>query len=186
MGNLLKNLLPIFDIILAPFVCPAGFLLKMIRTAGVHRMPFCKKIMLQVGVFPLRNHYAEPLFDGRLLSLSPGQDRSLPGIDWDVAGQLGLLECLTFSKELAGIPKKKTTQLAFHFNNVAFESGDAEFLYNLIRLKKPVRMFEIGSGYSTLMAMRAIERNREEQRGTERNREEQRGSVRIRLQAHLF
>jgi hypothetical protein len=46
--------------------------------------------------------------------------------------------------------------------NGSFESGDAEYLYQIIRLIRPRRLFEIGSGYSTLVAMRAIRRNREE------------------------
>ena len=53
-------------------------------------------------------------------------------------------------------------ELTFHMNNVSFGSGDAEYLYNLIRLKAPARLIEIGSGYSTLMAIKAIKRNHEE------------------------
>ena len=32
------------------------------------------------------------------------------------------------------------------YRNGLFESGDAEFLYNMIRYFKPRRIFEIGSG----------------------------------------
>jgi len=61
--NLVKSLLPVADVIMAPFVYPAALLLKLVRMAGVQRMPLCKKALLQVGVFPIRNHYFEPLFD---------------------------------------------------------------------------------------------------------------------------
>ena len=47
-------------------------------------------------------------------------------------------------------------------NNDSFESGDAEFFYNLIRLKKPKRIIEIGSGNSTLMGIKAIAINQQE------------------------
>jgi hypothetical protein len=160
-----KSLLPLVDIILAPIVYPAAFLLKMIRMAGLQRMTLCKQALLQVGVFPIRNHYTEPLFDGRTLRRPLELERDLPGIDWNVAGQLDLLESFTFNDELKGIPDSKTDQIAFYFNNISFESGDAEFLYNLLRLKKPARIFEIGSGYSTLMAIKAITMNREETPG---------------------
>lgn len=117
---------------------------------------------MQVGVFPIRNHYFEPLFDSRALKRPLEQIRNLPGINWSVEEQLNLLECFCFNDELKGIPDSRTGELVFHFNNVSFESGDAEFLYNLIRLKKPARVFEIGSGNSTLMAIRAIDRNKKE------------------------
>ena len=44
-------------------------------------------------------------------------------------------------------------------NNAAFDSGDAEFWYQIIRLKKPRRIFEVGSGHSTLMALQAVKQN---------------------------
>ena len=162
---LIKPLLPIIDVFLAPLVYPAAFLLKLIRMAGVHRMRCSKKALLQVGVFPIRNHYFEPLFDGRNLRHGLRQDRNLPGIRRNVAGQLDLLERFHFDAELANLPDSKTDDLTFHFHNVAFESGDAEFLYNIIRLKKPARVFEIGSGHSTRMAIKAIARNKAQNPG---------------------
>jgi hypothetical protein len=162
MKILVKRLLPFADFILSPIVYPAAFLLKLIRMAGVHRMPICRRALMQVGVFPIRNHYFEPLFDSRALKRPLEQIRNLPGINWNVEEQLNLLECFCFNDELKGIPASKTKELVFHFNNVSFESGDAEFLYNLIRLKKPARVFEIGSGNSTLMAIRAIDWNKKE------------------------
>lgn len=162
VNSFVKKLLPLVDIILAPIVYPAAFLLKLIRMAGVHRMPLCRQALMQVGVFPIRNHYFEPLFDSRTLKRPLEQERNLPGINWNVAEQLNMLERFCFNDEITGIPGVKADELAFSFNNNAFCNGDAEFLYNLIRLKKPARVFEIGSGHSTLMAMKAINRNREE------------------------
>jgi len=40
--------------------------------------------------------------------------------------------------------------------------GDAEFLYQLIRAVKPCRLFEVGSGHSTLIARDAIKANAQE------------------------
>jgi predicted O-methyltransferase YrrM len=52
--------------------------------------------------------------------------------------------------------------LEFYYNNGSFEAGDAEYLYSLIRLVKPKRVVEIGSGYSTLMSRNAIRENQAE------------------------
>ena len=154
--------MPFADIILAPVVYPAAGLLKAIRRAGISRMPFCKRALMQVGVFPIRNHYYEPLFDSRVLRHPLDQERDLPGIDWNVDEQLNLLKSFCFNEEFKDVPATKVDELTFYMNNNSFESGDAEFLYNLIRLKKSARVFEIGSGNSTLMAMKAIKNNQKE------------------------
>lgn len=159
MKRLLKKSLPIADIMLMPFVYPAAWLLKIIRRAGVHRLPLCKSALMNVGVFPIRNHYYEPQFDNRTPKPDFSQDRSLPGVDWNIPGQLALLERFVFSQELADTPKQKPETLEFYFNNGAFESGDAEYWYQVIRIIKPRRIFEVGSGNSTLMAINAIAQN---------------------------
>jgi Methyltransferase domain len=162
MKKLIQQLLPIADIFLAPFAYPAALLLKAIRKAGVHRLPYCKRALMNVGVFPIRDHYYEPQFDNRTPRQDFSQDRNLPGISWNVSGQLEMLERFTFSSELADIPREKSNSLEFYLSNDAFESGDAEYWYQLIRAIKPGRIFEVGSGNSTLMATKAIRKNRED------------------------
>jgi hypothetical protein len=154
-----KLILPLVDVILMPFVYPAAWLLKNIRRAGVQRLPLCKSALMNVGVFPIRNHYYEPQFDNRTPKPDFSEDRNLSGVNWNISGQLELLERFMFSKELMDIPKKKPESLKFYFNNGAFESGDAEYWYQLIRTIKPGKIFEIGSGNSTLMAISAIAQN---------------------------
>lgn len=159
MKQLIRQFLPIADVILTPFVYPAALLLKNIRRAGVHKLPHCKDALMNVGVFPVLNHYYEPQFDNRIPKPNFSQDRNLMGINWNVSGQLEMLERFTFSHELADIPQKKPGSLEFYFNNGAFESGDAEYWYQFIRTVKPGRIFEVGSGNSTLMAIKAIRKN---------------------------
>ncbi len=155
--------LPKFDLLLALLCYPAGYMLKRIRSNGIQRFPRCKGALLRVGVFPIRNTYYEPLFDDRLLKNDLFDDRPLPGIEWNAEGQLSLLDSFTYAGELVGIPlNKQRSPNSFYMNNGYFGSGDAEYWYNLIRMKKPARIFEIGSGYSTLMALKAIRKNQEE------------------------
>jgi predicted O-methyltransferase YrrM len=89
-------------------------------------------------------------------------ERGLPGIEWNAAGQTALLEKLSFAQELSDMPREKPDALRFYLNNGWFEAGDAEVWYQLLRLKKPKRVFEIGSGHSTLLALEAIRRNQVE------------------------
>ena len=162
MKKSLLWLTPIADAALSPFVLLSAWLLKNVRRAGVQEMPLCKKALLSVGVFPIRNHYYEPQFDFRKEKRPFSQDRYLPGIDWNVSEQLETLQSFTFSHELAQTPVEKPDSFAFYIKNGSFGAGDAEYWYQLIRFKKPKRIFEIGSGNSTLMAINAICKNRDE------------------------
>jgi hypothetical protein len=138
----------------------AAWTLKIVRRAGVHRLPACRNVLLRVGVFPIRNHYYEPQFDYRNKRRPLSDVRTLPGIDWNLKEQLSLLENFVYADELADLSQDKPHNLGFYLGNDSFLSGDAEYWYQLIRTFKPVRIFEIGSGNSTLMAIRAIQKNR--------------------------
>jgi len=162
MKHLIKRTLPVLDYVFLLFAFPSAWILKAIRLAGSHRLPMCRDMLIRTGVYPLLDHYYEPQFDFRALKKPLTQDRSLPGIEWNVPGQLALLSKLQFANELAGTPMQKTASLEFHFNNGSFESGDAEYWYQVIRYFKPSRIFEVGSGNSTLMAIKAINKNRED------------------------
>ena len=48
---------------------------------------------------------------------------------------------------------------SYFYRNKFFESGDAEFLFNMIRYFKPAKILEVGGGYSTLMVRYAIRMN---------------------------
>lgn len=159
---LIKKTLPILDVAVLPLVYPAAWLMKIIRIVGVQYLPICKNALMNIGVFPIRNHYYEPQFDNRNKESEFSRNRNLPGINWNIAEQLEMLKNLRFSRELEDIPLSKPKSLQFYFNNGAFESGDAEYWYQMIRYMKPRRIFEIGSGNSTLMAARAIRLNQKE------------------------
>lgn len=49
----------------------------------------------------------------------------------------------------------------FYINNRSFEAGDAEYWYSVIRWARPKKIIEIGCGFSSRMARRAIAANRE-------------------------
>ncbi len=49
----------------------------------------------------------------------------------------------------------------YHYNNGYFESVDAEVAYGMVRLSKPNRVIEIGTGFSTRVLAAALQRNHE-------------------------
>ena len=161
MKEMILRFLPVIDFLLLPFVYPSAWLLKNVRSIGVERLPKCKNALMKIGVFPIRNQYYEPQFDHRSPKQPFSCDRLLPAIDWNITEQIRMLSTFSFSQELSNIPLHKPDTLDFYINNGAFESGDAEYWYQLIRSIKPKRLFEVGSGKSTLMAIKAICKNRE-------------------------
>jgi hypothetical protein len=150
------------DLLLLPLVLPAGLVLKGVRRIGLGRLRGCAWLLMRIGVLPIRRHYYEPFTDPADLRLPLDQERALPGIDWNLPGQLSLLEEMRFEHELAHLANANAGPPAFRLNNGSFESGDAEFLFQLIRARKPRRLFEVGSGNSTLIAREALARNGQE------------------------
>ena len=80
--------------------------------------------------------------------------------------QLAFLEdaAARFGDELAALPRRQADAGpgGYFVDNGAFESVDAEVLYAMIRGAKPKRVLEIGSGWSTLLSLRALAANRAE------------------------
>ena len=152
----------ILDLLAVPAVVLAGLLLKAVRRAGLQRLEYCRKALLAVGVLPIRRHYYEPLAHPAELRRPLDAERPLPGIDWNMPGQLEFLQTLEWQHEIPDLLEPARAPLEFRLHNGSFESGDAEYLYQLLRAIKPRRVFEIGSGHSTLMACRALAKNRQE------------------------
>ncbi len=161
MRPVLKMFVPMLDLLLSPLLIPAAILMRIFRRLGAERMPFCRKVLSAVGVFPIVDQYYEPLIDFGQLTRPLNERRNLPAIDFDVEEQLNLLRSFTYGHELSVFNTPKRDNLTYSFDNGMFSYGDAEFLYNLVRFKKPRRVYEIGSGNSTLLVMEAIKRNKQ-------------------------
>jgi hypothetical protein len=124
------------------------------RRAHLHTV---RGLLDRNGVTVVHNHYYEPVFTGEDLIRDPDEPRALAGIDWNMPGQLAMLERFRFADELRALEGRTLAGRTFHYQNTMFGPGDAEALYAMIRVLKPARIIEIGSGQSTLVARFAIE-----------------------------
>src|SRR5215213_6562039 len=98
-------------------------------------------------------HYYEPLPDFRSITEEQiKRRRSYPGMDFRWREQLALLD------ELAGY-RDEVLEVEFDFDNDYFGGCDAAVYYSLIRHLKPQRIIEIGGGYSTRIASKALALN---------------------------
>lgn len=164
MKKILLLLSPIFDLLLVPFVWVSAGIMKLVRAWGIGRLPISKSTLLNVGVFPVLDHFYEPKFN-YTDDVFFKEERNLTGLDLNIEGQLLMLTQFCHASELKGISVESGTTGEFYMNNTSFEAGDAEYWYQMIRTVKPAHIVEIGSGYSTLMAIRAIRKNRQEDSG---------------------
>lgn len=159
-----KQIVTGLDPALVPLTYLAGCWLKAMRRVGgdgLRRLPYCRRVLRRIGIYPLRDHYYEPFFAPDQLRRPLDTDRSLRAIDMNVDGQLQMLRGFRFEEELEKFPLKPPDHgLQYYYNNNFFESGDAEFLYSMVRFLKPKRVIEIGGGFSSLIAKEAMAKNR--------------------------
>lgn len=135
--------------------------LKLVKKVGVGSIG--EKIFMKVGILPILDHYYQPMINPKKhLSKSLRDDRELTGIDLNIKEQLNVLSSFNYTQELLRFPLNKNKDHEYYFNNDSYESGDGEYLYNMIRRYKPKRIIEIGSGFSTLMARNAITYNKKD------------------------
>ena len=173
LKQLVKKLgFPLFDIFFSPIILVAAVVLKFARilvlnqsAMAVNHAYVSKFIFSKIGVFPVIDHYPEPLFQKKNLKRPLNVERQLPGIQWDIDGQAALLKSFSYEKELEKYPLEKPRELGYYYKCRSFNPGDAEILYSMIRFFKPKRMIEIGSGMSTLLSLDAIKMNKEESGG---------------------
>ncbi|HXC07002.1 MAG TPA: hypothetical protein VNZ86_19720, partial [Bacteroidia bacterium] len=156
-------LFTVLDLVLSPLTLCYAIALKAFRKRYFRSLPISRAILLKVGVFPINDHYYEPLFNPARLRKPLSQDRNLPGLDLNIEAQLALLSTFNYNEELLAFPmQKKDDSITFSYDHGPFNAGDAEYLYSMIRHFKPSRMIEIGCGSSTLMAINAIRKNKAE------------------------
>ena len=110
------------------------------------------------------NHFYWPLNDVAFLRENLGlwHDRGLPqGVAWDLDGQLELASRVhAYLPELEDVPDLPAEGRArFVWQNNAFSGADAVVYYGLVRDLQPRRVVEVGSGWSSLLLARAVQRN---------------------------
>jgi len=157
-----KMILNFSDIIFAILIIPSAIILKIYSRVGGKRLPVCRETLKKIGVYPIRDHYYQPLFNDSHLLAPLSSDRNLPGLDLNVEYQLDLLSKINYSSEINFHEKNNNSKnkLNFFLGNGSFESGDAEFLYSIVRHFKPRMIVEIGSGHSTKIANQALAKNK--------------------------
>jgi hypothetical protein len=132
-------------------------LFKTVPTRAAHHLLFLAQSRPELSdrwgyhIRPI--HYYEPLPDFRSITADQiKRKRAFPAIDFRWEGQLALVDELTNYRD-------ELSQLEFDFDNDFFSGFDAAVYYSLIRHLKPRGIIEIGGGYSTRIASKALTAN---------------------------
>ena len=141
-----------------PLTWLSSLWLLFVKKAGAGKTE--DNIFMKIGVLPVIDHYYQPLINPKkYLTKSLKAVRDLPGIDFNAAGQIEVLEKFNYNEELLEFPLSKTSETVYYYNNFSYGPGDGEYLYNIIRSYKPRQIIEIGSGLSTMMVKNARDQN---------------------------
>ena len=97
--------------------------------------------------------------DVRRVSALPPPEPSLPAIDLREGEQVALLEELAPLLADVAFPRERSDEFRYWYENEAFSYGDAIALHLLLRHLRPKRMIEIGSGFTTAVALDTAERH---------------------------
>ncbi len=160
--SMMRSAEPVIDRLVAPGAYLAGKFLGALKNR-MPRFPASKAALIKSRVWPIQDHYYEPMFNPVHLTKPLDADRDLPGIRWNVEGQLQLLQEMRYGAELELFKEEdRHGEGRFFFRNDMFEWCDADYWYSIVRHFKPSKIMEIGSGYSTLMAQAAIAKNAKE------------------------
>ena len=148
---------PFIDILMLPFTAVAASWFRLIKFIGIKNFTRTKKVLLKVGVMPIVAHYYEPFYFAEQFDQ---KKRVVNHLQIDTRRQLELLGTINHAHEMYDVPHEgEGKDGAFYYKNSTFSYGDAELYYSVIRHYKPNMLIEIGSGFSTLVAKSAVERN---------------------------
>jgi hypothetical protein len=159
-GNL-RRVLPLIDIATAIPTGLAALYFFAMKRLGLNEMGLNKRVLERIGIWPVRRHYYEPYFDRTMVRRPLDEPRDLPGLKLNTELSLGLIEKLSAYGEEPLIGPVAGDR-SYVPENGTYGLPDAALLYAMLRTIKPRRLIEVGGGNSTLVAMKALGRNREE------------------------
>ena len=111
-------------------------------------------------------HYYEPLPE--FSKITPDQvlqRRYSNCIDWHLDAQIDLVKELSvYSTEIQKLANEQASDAKFDFFNEFYFELDAAIYYAFLRKVKPSTIIEIGCGYSTQIAAKAIAKNQQEEK----------------------
>lgn len=119
---------------------------------------FLFNVFQRLGLHLTGDHFYEIVPNTRLIAEKYSEAaRTLPGIDWRFAD--GEKRALDLINRHGAEFFETSTRFGFREKNHYFRGVDALMLYLVLRDLKPAKLVEVGQGFSTRIALAALERN---------------------------
>ena len=144
---IIRKVSAFFEIFFIPLILLASLIMYLYRRIGSKYLKISTLILKTIGIFPIRDHYYEPLFNHRHLKKDLRIPRELPGIDFNEQGQLDIIKKLNYQHEFIDFvnnSSQQTDEKSFDIYNKSFAYGDAEFLFNFIIYITPNKVIDLG------------------------------------------
>jgi hypothetical protein len=116
-------------------------------------------ILKNLGYTLITDHFYQPIPNIEELTLYKNKERPLHSIQWNIEQQVELARDLLQKYASEFNNKDIIGRFGYTEEQSGVISGDAEFLYSIIRDKKSQKIIEIGSGGSTLVMAAALRMN---------------------------
>jgi hypothetical protein len=112
------------------------------------------------GILCLPAHFYSPIPTKEEIRNYNEETYITRGIDWNDGVQLEYLnKCREIQDDLLTISINKINDTEFYWDNNSFSHSDAAFYYSLIQQINPNKIFEIGAGNSTKLAISSLLKN---------------------------
>ncbi|GCA91812.1 class I SAM-dependent methyltransferase [Microcystis aeruginosa] len=116
-------------------------------------------LLRNIGYTLITDHFYQPIPNRQEIMTYSGKERPLSSIEWHLDKQTELVKYLLEKYALEFNNKEIFSAFGYSEESSGLISGDAEFLYAMVREKKPDRVIEIGSGGSTKIIAAALKIN---------------------------
>jgi hypothetical protein len=119
--------------------------------------------LTRVPLFAPPGHFYSPIVDPdharAHFARSPGTDavQALPGIDLDLPRMLDVWSRLLPYLRTAPFREEARPGLRYRYDNGAYAHGDGAVLHAVLRLHRPRRIVEVGSGWSSACTIDTVE-----------------------------
>jgi len=155
--RLLDQVAPVVDIMMQPLAWLAAQQMLTLRRLTPPRAPRSFHILDQMGVYPLIDHFYDPLINLRRLSQPLEAARNIAGLNLDPDAALKLVAGLDGVND-PGTTAAVDNEPCYDPANTLFCPLDAGVLYGMVVRHRPMRIIEVGCGMSTLVIRMALAR----------------------------
>lgn len=133
-------------------------ILKQKIVSVLNKLPYIRGIkndLLSYEKWGLPGHFYNPIPDlDEVINYEYSTNfEPYAGINLNIENQFKFIENNISNYNELSIPEEKSPNTLYYFNNPNYSYSDAIFYYFVLRTFKPNKIIEIGSGYSTCLAI---------------------------------